>query len=307
MNEPGYIESFETGALADKARLARTRLTCCTLCPRQCRVDRTAGETGICRTGEKAVVSGFDAHFGEEAPLVGSKGSGTIFFSNCNLLCNFCQNYRISHGGEGELVTADQLAWMMLDLQNQGCHNINLVTPSHVVPQILAALEIAIPQGLTLPLVYNTGGYDRVETLFLLDGIVDIYMPDVKFFHAETARLAGVPEDYPETAMTAIAEMHRQVGDLVINRSGLAYHGLLVRHLVLPEILAGTKEIMTFLAKRISVATYVNIMAQYRPLGTAGKIPALARAVSAGEYKAALNTALEQGITRLDSRQRRFF
>ncbi|MFO7751207.1 MAG: radical SAM protein [Desulfobacteraceae bacterium] len=307
MHDPVCIKTFETGALREKRRTAEALLDNCILCPRKCRVKRSSGKLGVCRTGTEAVVSAFDAHFGEEAPLVGSGGSGTIFFSYCNLLCSFCQNHGISHGGQGERVSPDQLAWMMLDLQRQGCHNINWVTPSHVVPQILAALEIAIPQGLALPLVYNTGGYDRVDTLKLLEGVVDIYMPDLKFFHAGTARLAGVPEDYFAVAMEAVVEMHRQVGDLVVDRLGLARRGLLVRHLVLPENLAGTKEIMAFLAEKVSSETYVNIMAQYRPCGPAAGIPSLSRSVIVDEYEKALQIAAKQGITRLDTRRPRFF
>jgi putative pyruvate formate lyase activating enzyme len=196
---------------------------------------------------------------------VGTHGSGTIFFSHCNLLCLFCQNYDISHEGHGEAVTADELAQIMLFLQDNGCHNINFVTPSHVVPQILAALEIAVPGGLRVPLVYNTSAYDRVETIKLLDGIIDIYMPDFKFWDPEPAKEICQAEDYPDIACAAIVEMHRQVGDLFLDESGLAYRGLLVRHLVMPFHMAGTRNIMDFIAKKISVNTYVNIMPQYRP------------------------------------------
>ncbi|MEA1967663.1 MAG: radical SAM protein [Thermodesulfobacteriota bacterium] len=300
--KPVYIKTFEKGLLKEKALQAREMLKNCTLCPRKCGVDRISGEPGICRTGKNAIVCSFNPHFGEELPLVGKNGSGTIFFSFCNMLCNFCQNYEISHQGEGQKTSHDQLAAMMLALQQQGCHNINFVTPSHVVPQILSALERAVPLGLKLPIVYNTGAYDSVETLKLLDGVVDIYMPDFKFIDVEVARLAGVPEDYPETAEKAIIEMHRQVGDLVVDSSGIAQHGLLLRHLVLPGDLAGTGKIMKFLAEEVSCRTYVNIMSQYRPCGTAYKIKPLSRQITIKEYKEAFRISEEQGITRFDKR-----
>lgn len=297
--EPVCIQAYNSGLLKKRIARARDLLKKCTMCPRECGVDRTSGEMGICRTGKDSIVYSYDSHFGEEAPLVGRNGSGTIFFSHCNLLCDFCQNYEISHKGEGREVTPDQLAFMMLTLQKQGCHNINLVTPSHVVPQILAALEVAIDKGLSIPVVYNTGGYDKTETLKLLEGVVDIYMPDLKFHDAEAAELAGLPRDYPDVATTAILEMHRQVGDLVVEK-GLAQRGVLVRHLVLPEGLAGTRALMKFLVKKVSKNTYINVMAQYRPCGTAYNIPALARRISPEEYREAVAIAVEEGITRLD-------
>ena len=298
--EPAYINTFKTGLLDKKVIQAKKLLENCDLCPRQCNVDRTSGESGFCQTGKNAIVCSFNPHFGEERPLVGTHGSGTIFISSCNLLCNFCQNYDISHGREGQEVTADQLAFMMLKLQNEGCHNINFVTPSHVVPQILSALQIAIPQGLSVPIVYNTGGYDKVETLQLLDGIIDIYMQDFKFFNAKAAKIADLPEDYPVIVKKAILEMHQQVGDLVTDNSGIAQKGLIIRHLVLPDGLAGTKKIMHFLSNKISTNTYVNIMSQYRPCGTAHKIKPLSRHILAKEYKDALQIAKKEGITRLD-------
>ena len=207
----------------------------CTLCPRECNVDRLSGDSGICKTQDKVLVSSYNPHFGEEAPLVGQEGSGTIFFAHCNLMCNFCQNYDISHEGHGQVIIDEQLAQIMLQLQNIGCHNINFVTPSHVVTQILSALEIAVENGLSVPLVYNTGGYDKVETLELLDGVFDIYMPDFKFWDSEIAEKTCNARDYPEIAQKAVVEMHRQVGDLVIDENGIAQRGLLVRHLVLPK------------------------------------------------------------------------
>jgi len=248
------------------------------------------------------MVSSYAPHFGEESPLVGFRGSGTIFFTHCNLLCNFCQNYDISHDERGQEVTSEELADFMIHLQDIGCHNINFVTPSHVVPQILAALEIAINSGLQTPLVFNTSAYDKVETLKLLDGIVDIYMPDFKFWDQETASQLCTAPDYPERARMAVKEMHRQVGDLQINDLGIAERGLLVRHLVMPEKLAGTGEIMNFLASEISANTYVNIMPQYRPCGSAFTVDKIARSITREEYYEALDAARKEGITRLDDR-----
>jgi putative pyruvate formate lyase activating enzyme len=304
--EPVYIQTYKKGLLKEKIKNARDILRSCMLCPRKCGVDRLSGQTGVCRTGEHALVSSFDAHFGEEAPLVGKSGSGTIFFTYCNLLCIFCQNYDISHGGWGETVSSQQLAEIMLSLQKIGCHNINFVTPTHVVPQILSALEIAIPAGLSVPLVYNTGGYDRAETLQLLDGVVDIYMPDFKFWDSDIAEKTCKAPDYPETARRALKEMHRQVGDLVTDKAGIARRGILLRHLVLPHGLAGTRDIMRFVAKEISPDTYVNIMAQYRPCGRAAEVKELADFPSKTEYEAAVQSAMEEGIARLD-RPRRVF
>ncbi len=298
--EPAYIQTARSGQLRKKAETARAILSDCVLCPRKCRTDRLAGETGICKTGDRAVVASIHAHFGEEAPLVGSNGSGTIFITHCNMMCNFCQNYDISHEGCGRKASDDELASMMLSLQKQGCHNVNLVTPTHVVPQILSALEIAIDKGLTIPIVYNSGGYDDVKTLKLLDGVVDIYMPDFKFWDNAIADAACHAPDYPEVARMAVLEMHRQVGDLTINKTGIAQHGLLVRHLVLPENLAGTRDIMKFIHDAVSPNTYLNIMAQYRPCGNARKTPGLNRAITAEEYRQALKMAEEEGITRLD-------
>ncbi|BBO80335.1 radical SAM protein [Desulfosarcina ovata subsp. sediminis] len=304
---PAYIGALERGTLEKQARLASAALKQCTLCPRRCKVDRTREKLGFCRTGKLARVASFNAHFGEEAPLVGENGSGTIFFSHCNLLCNFCQNYAISHLGEGDEVTDDELADIMLQLQGAGCHNINLVTPSHVVPQIIAAVGIAARRGLTVPLVFNSGGYDRVDTLKRLDGIVDIYMPDFKFWDEQVARDTCNAPDYPAVARKAILEMHRQVGDLCIDKaSGLATRGLLVRHLVLPGGLAGTSAVMGFLAEHVSRDTYVNVMAQYRPCGTARQMKPLDAPLSPSEYETAVREAMSAGITRLD-RPRRVF
>ncbi|MBC2714826.1 MAG: radical SAM protein [Desulfobacteraceae bacterium] len=296
--EPAYIKTARDGLLARKIASARAILNQCVLCPRECRVDRLAGETGICKTGQQAVVSSIHAHFGEEAPLVGTNGSGTIFFTHCNLMCSFCQNYDISHEGCGREVSDNELASMMLTLQEQGCHNINLVTPTHVVPQILSALETAVDKGLTIPIVYNSGGYDDTKTLKLLDGVIDIYMPDFKFQDSKIADVTCSAPDYPEIARHAVLEMHRQVGDLVIDETGIAQRGLLIRHLVLPDNLAGTRDIMKFIHDAVSPNTYVNVMSQYRPCGRAYETPGLSKTLSVEEYKQALQMAKEEGITR---------
>jgi putative pyruvate formate lyase activating enzyme len=303
---PLYLEAQRNGILEERVAQAQKAMKACCLCPRKCRVDRTAGQLGICQTADLAVVASYNAHFGEESPLVGRHGSGTIFFSHCNLLCSFCQNYDISHEGLGQAVSAERLAGIMLDLQDAGCHNINFVTPSHVVPQILAALAVAISKGLHLPLVYNTSAYDRVSTLELLDGIFDIYMPDFKFWDPQVAERTCQAPDYPQVARKAIVEMHRQVGDLVVDSEGLAYRGLLLRHLVLPAGLAGTRQVMRFIARKVSDRTYVNIMAQYRPCGRAAEIAELASPLSRQDYLQAVQEAKAEGITRLDRPKRVF-
>jgi len=278
----------------------------CRLCPRECGVSRLSNEKGFCRIGRDAVVASYGPHFGEEGPLVGKNGSGTIFFAGCNLLCIFCQNYDISHERDGVVFSAEDLAEAMLALQKKGCHNINFVTPSHVVPQILVALDQAIEGGLKVPLVYNSGGYDKVETLAILDGVFDIYMPDFKFWDQKVAEDLCRASDYPERARNALKEMHRQTGDLVVDDDGIAQRGLLIRHLVLPDGLAGTREIMHFVAQELSPNSYVNVMNQYRPCGQADKIVSLSRHVTDEEYRVALRIATEQGVTRLDERRRTF-
>jgi putative pyruvate formate lyase activating enzyme len=263
-------------------------------------VNRLAGETGKCRTGNQAIVSSYGPHYGEEAPLVGISGSGTIFFTNCNLRCLFCQNYTISQLGEGNPTNPEEIARIMLSLQSIGCHNINLVSPTHVVFFILDALVIAADKGLEIPLVYNTGGYDALETLQLLDGIVDIYMPDMKYADARIAEELSGAKDYPEFNQVAVKEMHRQVGDLIINQEGIAERGLLVRHLVLPNRLANTEAIMRFLARKISLDTYLNVMAQYRPAYQALSIPTISRSITPEEYYEAIHLARQYGLYRLD-------
>jgi putative pyruvate formate lyase activating enzyme len=302
--EPSYLKLYRSGELSDRLERAISIMESCSLCPRACGVNRLEGEIGYCRTGRKAKVASFNAHFGEEGPLVGRYGSGTIFISSCNLLCIFCQNYDISHQAEGTLIEPEQVAAMMLHLAERGCHNINFVTPTHVVPQIIEALVLAIEQGLRVPLVYNSGGYDSKETLKLLDGIFDIYMPDFKFWEGKWAdRFCNAP-DYREMAAEAIKEMHRQVGDLILDEEGIAVKGLLVRHLVMPGEVAGTRQIMEFLAKEISPNTYVNVMDQYRPCGSADKDEFINRRLTSREYKDAVDAAKKAGLTRLDPRER---
>lgn len=299
---PAYFKLYESGDLQEKVAEALKRLENCTMCPRQCKVNRLAGELGVCRTGRYSIVSSYDPHFGEETPLVGSGGSGTIFFTHCNLHCVFCQNYAISHEGDGIETPDEQLAAMMVSLQKQGCHNINFVTPSHVVAPILAALPSAIEKGLHVPLVYNSSGYDEVETIRLLDGVIDIYMPDFKFWATDSAKRFAKAPDYPERARAAIKEMHRQVGDLAVDSRGIAQRGLLVRHLVMPGGLEETREIVRFLAEEISPDTYTNIMDQYHPCGKADEYPEIARPLDHDEYEEAVRIAKEAGLKRLDDR-----
>ncbi len=306
--EPSYIETNRSGILSERIESALAVLESCRLCPRQCEVNRLEGELGVCNTGRQAMVSSYSPHFGEEDPLVGRGGSGTIFMTHCNLRCVFCQNYEISHLSEGIPAGPAELAQMMLSLQRRGCHNINFVTPTHMVPQILEALPVAIEGGLRVPLVYNCGGYEEADTLGLLESIFDIYMPDFKFWDSKVAtRFCSAP-DYPEKACAAVKEMHRQVGDLTLDQTGIAERGLLIRHLVMPDGLAGTRKIMRFLAQEISRNTYVNVMSQYRPCGEANKFPELGRAITAEEFRDAVSTAQEEGILRLDERKlSRFF
>jgi putative pyruvate formate lyase activating enzyme len=298
---PSYISLHRNGVLRERIAQAATLLNPCRSCPRKCGANRLEDQQGYCRTGRKARVASLQAHFEKEAPLVGSHGSGAIFFSSCNLLCSFCQNYDISHLNEGADVESAQLAAMMLNLQSQGCHNINFITPSHVVPQILEALAIAIEQGLKIPLVYNSGGYDSMEVLLLLEGIFDIYVPDFKFWDKKWAQKYSTAPDYREHAIAAIKEMYRQVGDLQLDENGIAMRGLLIRHLVLPNNVAGTQEVLNFIANEISVATYVNLMSQYRPCGIiAFGDDAIGRPLHSSELTNALTAAYSAGLTRLD-------
>jgi putative pyruvate formate lyase activating enzyme len=302
--QPAYLALAASGELARRAEAALRHLEVCVLCARACRVNRLAGETGVCKTGRYARLSSYGPHLGEEDPLRGWRGSGTIFFARCNLHCQFCQNHDISQTDYGKPVSPQELAEIMLELQEMGCHNINLVSPSHVVAQILEALVIAASQGLRLPLVYNSGGYDSLTALRLLEGVIDIYMPDMKYADEENARLYSDVEHYPAVNRAALAEMHRQVGDLQVDDDGLARRGLLVRHLILPNGLAGTEAVVRFLAEEISKNTYLNLMDQYRPEYHAWQFPELRRGITAGEYHAALEAARRAGLQRLDRRRR---
>ena len=296
---PAYVNLWESGQLKRRVDLAERYLAYCEICPRKCHVDRLGDVRGVCRTGRKPVLYSYAPHFGEERPLVGSRGSGTVFFSHCNLECQYCQNFELSQLGQGRDVEARELANIMIELQDVGCHNINLVSPTHVVPQILAALLLAVESGLRLPLVYNTGGYDALPTLQLLDGVVDIYMPDLKYADASVGeRLSRVP-DYPAISQQAAREMHRQVGDLIVDDRGIALRGLLVRHLVLPDGLAGTAEVARFIADGLSANTYINVMPQYRPAYRAGEHEELVRPITRDEYDKAVAAFKRVGLTRL--------
>jgi len=296
---PAYRALLSSGELARRVERAYRMLEKCRVCPRVCGVNRLEDERGECRTGRRAVVSSYHLHFGEEPPLVGWGGSGTIFFTHCSLHCQFCQNYEISQLGEGTEVEVEELAAMMLRLQQAGAHNINLVTPTHVVPQILAALAVAAAAGLRIPLVYNSSGYDALPTLRLMDGVIDVYMPDAKYGDAEAAWNCSQVQHYPRVNRLALREMRRQVGDLQLDERGVARRGLIVRHLVLPEGLAGTAEVMRFLAEEISRDSYVNVMAQYRPCYRAGDYPPLRRRITVEEYQEAVDLARAHGLHRL--------
>jgi putative pyruvate formate lyase activating enzyme len=289
------------GLLSQRAATAHRMLRRCILCPRRCRVNRLAGETGLCATGAKARIASYSPHFGEEQPLVGTHGSGTIFLAGCNLRCCFCQNYEISQGEEpGREVDARDFAAIMLELQAMGCHNINLVTPSHVVPQILEALVLAIAGGLQIPLVFNCSGYESRATLALLDGVIDIYMPDFKFWRPETAARYAQAPDYPERAREALVIMHRQVGELRVGSDGCARSGLLVRHLLMPGMLGETEAILRFISTHLSTSTYVNIMGQYHPCGRASQFEELRRSITGAAYRQAMEMARALGLTRID-------
>jgi putative pyruvate formate lyase activating enzyme len=302
--EPAYLHLLESGKAQQRIDEAYAHLQACDVCPLRCGVNRLEGELGVCKTGVKAQVSSFGAHLGEEEPLRGWAGSGTIFFTRCNLRCVFCQNFEISQVGRGREVEPEVLAEIMLRLQEAGCHNINLVSPTHVVPQIIAAVLIAVQAGLRLPLVYNSGGYDSLEMLALLDGIVDIYMPDMKYGDDDTARRYSKVPRYVEVNQAAVREMQRQVGDLQLDEQGIARRGLLVRHLVLPNQLAGTEKVLQFLAEEISKSVYLNLMDQYHPAYQAGNYEELNRPITTQEYQQALAAARRWGLMRLDQRRR---
>jgi putative pyruvate formate lyase activating enzyme len=299
-NQPAYISLLKEGVFPARVAQAHEMLRACVGCGWHCKVDRLEGELGVCRTGAQARVSSYGPHLGEENPLRGWRGSGTVFFNRCNLRCQFCQNAGISQADEGDEAAPAQLAAIFIELQRMGCHNINLVSPTHVVPQIIEAVFLAAQNGLRLPLVYNTGGYDSLEALRLLDGMIDIYMPDMKYANPQTAqRYSRIPH-YPQTNRLAVREMHRQVGDLVLDEHGLARRGLLVRHLVLPNGLAGTEKVMQFIAEEISTNTYINLMDQYYPSYRAREHPRLNRRIERHEFEAAVRNARDAGLNRLD-------
>jgi putative pyruvate formate lyase activating enzyme len=296
---PIYLRTLPAGKSEEKIAAGRNLLSNCQVCPRQCGVNRLEGELGECRIGYEPIISSYFPHFGEEAPLVGRNGSGTIFIGGCNLLCLFCQNYDTSHLLSGRAVSIQHFAELMLKLQQVGCHNINIVTPSHIVPQLIEALHLAAQKGLTIPLVYNSGGYDSLESLKLLEGLVDIYMPDFKFFSDTLGEKYTAVKNYGTIARQAIKEMHHQVGDLVID-NGIARRGLLVRHLLMPGMLEDSRRIFHFLVDEISRDTYLNIMPQYRPAGEAGNYEEIARPLHYPEFLAAIKLARETGLYRLD-------
>lgn len=302
---PAYLKAREKGQLRDKAEAAMELLNRCTVCPRDCGVDRRASAAGVCKVGRRARVSSAFAHFGEEDCLRGWRGSGTIFFSCCNLHCVFCQNFEISHLGDGRELTAAELAEVMLQLQREGCHNLNFVTPTQVVPQILEALLIAIEGGLRLPLVYNTGAYDRLESLRLLDGVVDIYMPDFKLWDSQRSAKYLQAGDYPDAARRAIKAMHEQVGVLRVDEEGIARRGVLVRHLVMPGMLEDTRAIVGWLSTELSPDTLVNLMDQYHPAHKAAndvRYAEIRRRLTNEEFSLALQLARAAGLWRFDSR-----
>lgn len=295
---PSYINIYRTGELFERIEALGSILEKCALCPRRCGANRLRGELGTCRGGAGAMVSSAFPHFGEEPPLSGLFGSGTIFLTNCNLRCVFCQNYDISHLGQGREVTSTELAEIMTGLQRQGCHNINFVTPTHYAPQIIAALPEAVDRGLELPLVWNCGGYESVEVIKLLDGIIDIYMPDVKYSEAEPAKEYSAAPDYPEVVRDVLLEMQRQVGDLSVDARGIARKGLVIRHLVMPNGVAGSEETLRFIAEKISRNAYVNIMDQYRPFYRAGEHEEINRPVTSDEWSEAAKAARRHGLHR---------
>jgi len=298
---PSYLMLEKQGTLAKRIERLYSIFESCELCPRECHVNRLEGEKGFCGATAKLMVASAHPHFGEESPLVGRYGSGTIFFSHCGLRCVFCQNYTISHLGQGEEITEVDLARIMVSLQERGCHNINLVTPTHYVPNIAKALQLAIKQGLQIPLVYNTSGYERIEILRLLDGIIDIYLPDLKYMDGRSAeKYSSNAFDYPEYATRAIIEMHRQVGELITDRNGIALRGLIIRHLIMPNNVAGTERFIKWVAENLPKSTYVNIMGQYRPEFKAFDYPEIARRITEDKYIQAIHWAKKYGLTRLD-------
>ena len=293
-----YIGLWKNGKLRGRVERAITLLADCKLCPRRCGVNRVNDATSVCRTGRHAIVSSYGPHFGEERCLSGACGSGTVFFAHCNLRCVFCQNYEISWGGEGRATTAPELAAMFLDLQKRGCHNINLVTPTHYSTQLVQAIVTARGLGLKVPIVWNCSGYENVEVIKLLEGFVDIYMPDIKYGVRESAEKYSDAPDYFERSKEAVLEMQRQVGNLKVDGRGVAYRGLLIRHLVLPNNLAGSENVLEFISTEVSRDCYVNIMAQYRPCGKASDFEELNRRPTRDEYMSVIKAARRLGLQR---------
>ena len=300
--QPAYADLLNSGELEKRVIQTQQRLETCDLCPRDCGVNRNQGEIGVCGVGKRVWMNSYGPHHGEEGPLRGWRGSGTIFFSGCNLNCLYCQNADISQSLSGSKIEVETLAEVMLDLENGGCHNINLVSPTHVAAQIIQAVFLAAQQGLRSPLVYNTGGYDSLSTLKMLDGIIDIYMPDMKYSKAIVGEKYSNIPDYPIINQQAVKEMHRQVGDLVLDQQGIAERGLLIRHLVLPGDLAGSRDILSFLAEEISLNTYINIMDQYRPAYLAKRHSEINRRITLDEYRGVVDEAIKLGLNRLDKR-----
>jgi putative pyruvate formate lyase activating enzyme len=288
---PSYIGLFEKKELSQRINLLNELLKECRLCPRECQVNRLDGEVGYCGAGSELMVSSAFPHFGEEPPLVGYHGSGTIFLTHCNLRCIFCQNYDISHLGKGEPITPSDMARTMLRLQNMGCHNINFVTPTHYAPQIVASLAEAIERGLCIPIVYNCSGYESIEVIQLLEGVIDIYMPDAKYMDEKFSKQFSNAPDYPEVIRKVLKEMHRQVGDLMTNSIGIAERGLLIRHLVMPGGVASSEAVLKFIAEEISVHSYINIMDQYRPEYQAYEYSEISRRITHKEYMEAIQIA----------------
>jgi putative pyruvate formate lyase activating enzyme len=290
--EPAYLALLKNGELDRRAKALRAVYDSCRLCPRACGVNRNKGEKGVCKTAARVKVASWGPHHGEEKPLSGWRGSGTVFFSNCNLQCVFCQNWQINHRGDGSGASDEEVGRIFLEVQEAGCHNLNLVTPTHIVPNLVAALAWAARRGFSLPVVYNCGGYEGLEAVRLLDGIVDIHLPDYKYPEEGVGRrLANGAAGYPEAAAAAIEEMQRQVGELVVDESGVALRGLIIRHLVLPGNLAGTDKFVRWVAERLGTETWVNLMAQYRPEHRAREFPPLDRRITGAEFEQAIEWA----------------
>ncbi|MDP1853740.1 MAG: radical SAM protein [Candidatus Omnitrophota bacterium] len=294
---PSYLNLYKTGELIKRVESAKKLLESCVICPRKCRINRLKDEKGVCKTGRNAIVTSYFLHHGEEPPISGTSGSGTIFFTHCNLKCVYCQNYKLSQEGEGREVKKEELAEFMLELQHQGAHNINLVTPTHVMPQILEALRVAIEKGLKIPLVYNTGGYELVPILRLLDGIIDIYLPDMRYADALIAEKYSNAYDYPSFNQKAVKEMYRQAGNAAINPNGVIEKGIIIRHLVLPNNIAGTEKILYFIKNELSGQCHISLMSQYFPCYKTCEFPLINRRISCEEYEIATGIMKKLGLT----------